>query len=156
MFSNISKKLLSVADGEVIQLSRVPDEVFSSGMLGEGFAVLPTSGKIHSPVKGRINSVTETKHAYTIRSDDGLDILVHIGIDTVKLDGEGFVSLVEEGDEIGAGDIIANADLETIREKGYPTVIPVIVTNFEDISSFDIKCGAVRGGKSTAMTYKKS
>lgn len=156
MFSNSNKKLLAVADGEVLPLSRVPDEVFSTGMLGEGFAVEPTAGTIYSPVSGRIDSVTETKHAYTVRSYDGLDILVHIGIDTVKLGGEGFLSLVEEGDEVKAGDIIARADLGLIKSRGCPAVIPVIVSNFEDMKSFDIKTGAVRGGKSPAMTYKKS
>lgn len=156
MFSNSNKKILAVADGEVLPLSRVPDEVFSSGMLGEGFAVEPTAGTVYSPVNGRIDSVTETKHAYTVRSDDGLDILVHIGVDTVKLGGEGFLSLVEEGDSVKAGDIIARADLDIIKKQGLPTVIPVIVSNFEDMKSFEVKTGAVRGGKSAAMTYKKS
>ena len=156
MFSNSNKKMLAVADGEVILLERVPDEVFSSGMLGEGFAVEPTAGTIYSPVSGTIGAVTETKHAYTVRSEDGLDILVHIGVDTVKLGGEGFISLVEEGDEVKAGDIIARADLDIIKKQGCPTVIPVIVSNFEDMKSFEVKTGAVRGGKSAAMTYKKA
>ena len=106
MFSNSNKKILAVADGEVIQLSHVPDEVFSSGMLGEGFAVQPTAGTIYSPVNGTIGSVTETKHAYTVRSSDGLDILVHIGVDTVKLGGEGFISLVEEGDKVKGESVV--------------------------------------------------
>lgn len=156
MFLNLSGKLLAAADGEAVELSRVPDEVFSSGMLGEGFAVEPTAGTIYSPVTGVIASVTETRHAYTIRSSDGLDILVHIGIDTVKLGGEGFLTLVDEGDEVKAGDIIARVDLELIRKKDCSTVIPVIITNFEDIKSFEVKNGAVRGGKSIAMTYKKN
>lgn len=156
MFSNSNKKILAVADGEVIPLEGVPDEVFSSGMLGEGFAVRPTAGTIYSPVSGTVGSVTETKHAYTVRSVDGLDILVHIGVDTVKLGGEGFISLVEEGDDVKAGDIIARADLDLIKSHSCPTVIPVIVSNFEDMKSFEIKTGAVRGGKSTAMTYKKA
>lgn len=156
MFSNSNKKILAVADGEAVSLSKVPDEVFSSGMLGEGFAVEPTAGTIYSPVSGTIGAVTETKHAYTVRSEDGLDILVHIGVDTVKLGGEGFISLVEEGDEVKAGDIIARADLDVIKKQGCPTVIPVIVSNFEDMKSFEVKTGAVRGGKSAAMTYKKA
>jgi glucose-specific phosphotransferase system IIA component len=156
MFSNANKKILAVADGEVLPLSRVPDEVFASGMLGEGFAVQPTAGTIYSPVNGTIGSVTETKHAYTVRSSDGLDILVHIGVDTVKLCGEGFISLVEEGDEVKAGDIIARADLDIIKKHGCPVVIPVIVSNFEEMKSFEVKTGAVRGGKSAAMTYKKA
>ena len=114
MFSNANKKILAVADGEVLPLSRVPDEVFSSGMLGEGFAVEPTAGTIYSPVNGTIGSVTETKHAYTVRSADGLDILIHIGVDTVKLGGEGIISLVEEGDEVKEGDVIALAKEGTL------------------------------------------
>lgn len=154
MFSN-NQKLLAIADGRAVPLGNVPDEVFASGMLGNGFAVEPISGTIYSPVSGRIDSVTETKHAYTIKSDDGLDILVHIGVDTVKLGGQGFISLVERGDNVRAGDVIAKADIAYIKANGLSPITPVLIANHDELKSYDFKLGAVRGGRSAVMTYKK-
>ncbi len=150
-----NKKLLAVSDGTALPLSSVPDEAFSSGMLGDGFAIDPMAGNIYSPVSGHIDSVTDTRHAYTIHSDDGLDILVHVGIDTVKLGGEGFISLVEPGDAVRAGDIIARVDLEHIKNRGLSAITPVLVANHDTLKSYDFKLGQVRGGKSAVMTYKK-
>lgn len=154
MLSN-NKKLLAALDGNAIPLSSVPDEVFSSGMLGDGFAIDPASGNVYSPVNGHIDSVTDTRHAYTIHSDDGLDILVHIGIDTVTLGGDGFISLVEPGDAVRAGDIIARVDLDHIKKNGLSPISPVIIANHDTLRHYDFKPGQVRGGKSTVMTYKK-
>lgn len=155
MILSFGKKLLAVADGQAIPLEQVPDEAFSSKMLGDGFAVNPVSGTIYSPVNGKIDSVTETRHAYTIHSDDGLDILVHIGVDTVKLGGRGFISLVEQGDSVRAGDVIAKADLGLIKSHGLSALTPVLVANHDELKSYDFKLGNVRGGKSAVMTYKK-
>ena len=83
LFQKKEKLILAVADGEAVPLNEVPDEAFSSGILGVGFAIAPTSGTVYSPVSGKIESITETRHAYTILTDDGLDVLVHVGIDTV-------------------------------------------------------------------------
>jgi len=150
-----NKKLLAVSDGTALPLSSVPDEAFSSGMLGDGFAIDPVAGNIYSPASGHIDSVTDTRHAYTIHSDDGLDILVHVGIDTVKLGGEGFISLVEPGDAVRAGDIIARVDLEHIKNRGLSAITPVLVANHDTLKHYDFKLGQVRGGKSAVMTYKK-
>lgn len=150
-----SKKLLAVADGQAVELGAVPDEAFSSGMLGSGFAVIPSAGTIYSPIDGEIQSITDTRHAYTIHSSDGLDVLVHIGIDTVSMEGKGFVSLVEEGDTVRAGDIIAKADLGLIKTRGLSAITPVLVTNSDELRDFSIKRGHVQGGKSAVMTYKK-
>lgn len=150
-----NRKLLAVADGTAIPLSAVPDEAFSSGMLGDGFAVEPTAGNIYSPVNGHIVGVTDTRHAYTIQSDDGLDVLVHVGIDTVKLDGDGFISLVEPGDAVRAGDIIARADIDKIKGSGLSVITPVLVANHDTLKCYDFKLGQVRGGKSAVMSYKK-
>ncbi len=152
MLSN--KKLLAVCDGEALPISAVPDPAFSSGMLGEGFAVDPMSGTIYSPISGKIESVTDTRHAYAIHSDDGLDVLVHIGVDTVKLGGRGFVCLVEQGDRVRAGDIIAKADVALIRAEGLSAITPVLVSNTEALGSYKMTFGAVRGGKSAVLTYK--
>ena len=155
VFSRQRGTLLSVADGRAIPLSEVPDEAFSSGMLGTGFAVEPIKGTIYSPVDGMVEGVTDSRHAYSIRSDDGLDVLVHIGVDTVKLGGEGFLPLVDEGDRVSAGDAIARADLAAIRAAGCRTVTPVLVANGDGLENVKFKLGNVTGGKSTVMLYKK-
>ena len=146
--------LLAVADGEIVPLEKVPDEAFSSGVLGVGFAVLPSSGVIHSPVDGKIASVTETGHAYTLLTEDGLDVLIHVGIDTVELRGEGFLTLVHEGQTVKAGDVLSRVDLEVLRQHGLATHIPVLVTNPERLTKHDVRYGHVQGGKSRAMTYR--
>lgn len=149
-------KLLAVADGDAIPLGEVNDEAFSSGMLGEGFAVKPSNGTIYSPVDGKVEGITETKHAYSIHSDDGLDVLVHIGVDTVKLGGSGFTAAVNEGDRVKAGDVIARADLGAIKAAGYDTVTPVLISNNDKISGakMKIKYGQVRGGVSAVMSWR--
>ena len=151
-----SKKaaFLAVADGDVIPLEQVPDEAFASGVLGVGFAVLPTSGTVYSPVSGRVESVTDTGHAYTILSEDGLDVLVHVGIDTVELKGEGFMSFAYAGKTVKAGDVLARVDLDVLRQKEKPAHIPVLVTNPEQLTKYDVSYGRVHGGKSRAMTYQ--
>lgn len=150
-----SKKLLAVADGNAVPLGRVPDEAFATGMLGSGYALEPVSGTIYSPISGQISSVTDTRHAYGIRSDDGLEVLVHIGVDTVSLGGEGFISLVEAGDSVRAGDVIAKADLALIRSRGLSPITPVLVSNADELRSFEVRLGSVRGGRSAVITYKK-
>ena len=154
LFSKKVSAFLAVADGEVIPLEKVPDEAFASGVLGVGFAVLPTSGTVYSPVSGRVESVTDTGHAYTILSEDGLDVLVHVGIDTVELKGEGFMPFAYPGKEIKAGDVLTRVDLEVLRQKEKPAHIPVLVTNPEKLAKFDVSYGRVHGGKSRAMTYR--
>ena len=146
--------LLAVCNGKAIPLRDVPDEVFSSEMLGKGFAVEPADGLFYSPVNGTLQSIAESKHAYTILSEDGHDILVHIGVDTVELKGEGFEPKVSEGQSLRAGDLLASADLEIIRKKDFPTVTSVIVTDSENIESIEYKFGAVTGGKDAVLSYR--
>ena len=143
-----------MANGRAIELSSVPDEVFSSGMLGNGFAVEPFDGTIYSPASGRIESVAETRHAYTILTDDGLDLLVHIGIDSVTLGGEGFLSMVATGDRVRAGDVIARADLNVLHGRNIPSVTVVIVGNPELIQIKKIRTGKVIGGEDAVMDYR--
>ena len=146
-------KLLAVADGNIVPLDQVPDEVFSGKMLGDGFAIEPSSGTIYSPADGKVENISGTKHAYSIRSNDGLDILIHIGVDTVNLGGEGFTPLVNEGDEVHAGDVIARADLSLIRGKGLAAVTPVLIANFDALDKYEAATGEVKGGRSAALTY---
>lgn len=153
MFGNTQKKIYAPADGKIVPLDSVPDEVFSSGMLGKGFALEPTSGNVYSPVTGTVVGVSETKHAYTVKSYDGIEVLVHIGIDTVKLGGKDFTPMVRVTDEVKAGDILARVELSSIRAAGLNTVIPVIVANSDDLDEIRFKYGEAIGGKTVCATY---
>ena len=153
-FSKKENALVAVATGRSVPLSEVPDEAFASGILGVGFAVSPTDGTIHSPVSGRIESIADSLHAYTLLSDDGLDVLVHIGIDTVELKGEGFTPHTKEGAAIRAGDPLADADLKLISDRGFSTVTAVLITNHEKIEITEQRYGEVTGGRDAILTYR--
>lgn len=153
-FLKKEKSLSSVANGRIIGLDKVPDQVFSQKILGDGFAVIPTSGNFFSPTDGVITDVTETLHAYCITGGDGLEILVHIGIDTVELKGEFFTSLVKKGDTIHRGDAIAHADLDAIKDKGYNTATMVVITNTEKLREFRVLEAPSAKAGSPALVYK--
>lgn len=154
IFSKKKKELLSVCDGEVINISKIPDDVFSQGMLGKGYGIKPTDGVFFSPVSGTVEVVTDTYHAYSIRTDDGLGILIHIGVDTVALQGKGFFPSVVEGQRVKGGQVIARADLDYISSMGYPTVTAVLVTDSEKISDVEYIFGMADGGRSAVMLYR--
>ncbi len=130
MKSKESKKPLSIASplsGRSVSLDQVPDEVFSGRILGDGCAVIPSDNKIYSPVDGTISSTVETKHAYGFSSDDGFEVLVHFGIDTVSLKGEGFRSYVKAGDRVKKGDLVAEVDVELLKKRGIELITPVLI-----------------------------
>lgn len=142
--------ILSPCDGEVVSLGKVPDEAFSSGMLGDGFAVEPENGNIYAPVAGTVVSISESRHAYAISADFG-DLLVHIGIDTVEVP-EAFEPLVKVGDKVEAGQHIARADLKMIREAGLSAMIPVVITEKRASGELSINYSSARGGRDSAGT----
>lgn len=148
------QELLAPADGRAIALSNVPDEAFATGILGVGVAIEPAGGTISSPVDGVLEGIAKTAHAFTLHTDDGLDVLVHIGIDTVKMNGKAFLPMVKEGYRVKAGDVLARADLDAIREAGLSTLIPIVVTNPECLSSFETIEGEVEGGKTVVLCYR--
>ncbi len=148
------KSLVAAASGRAVSLDGVPDEVFSSRMLGEGVAIEPESGVFFCPADGVVESISDTLHAYTIKTNDGLDILVHIGIDTVDLGGKGFTPCIKKGERVKAGDVLARADLAFIKEKGFSTVTPIIVSNSDELSSYELFLGRVVGGETPIMRYK--
>lgn len=142
-------------DGEVEAISDVPDEAFSEKMLGDGAAILPDSGNVFSPVDGVVADVTDTKHAFCITTDDGSDLLLHIGVNTVNLKGEGFEVFVSNGDRIHVGDKIAQVDLELLKKYGLPLDTPVLLTEPENFEIVKTNSGKMRGGKDVLFTYKK-
>lgn len=147
-------KVFATQTGKAIDLSEVPDPVFSSKMLGEGFAIIPTEGKVYSPVDGEIVSVAPTLHAYGVKTSSGLEVLVHIGLETVKLNGEGFKAAVKQGDKVKAGDLLAEVDLAFIESKDCNRCTPVILTNLEEGKMESITLGEVTAKESVVMTYR--
>ena len=134
-FKGVTEEVHSVAEGQVIELEKVQDPVFSQKMMGDGFAVEPANGQIVSPVAGKVTSVFPTKHALGLVTESGLEVLVHIGLDTVSLEGKPFTVKVEEGQTVVAGDLLVEADLDAIREAGRATSTVVVFTNAAAIQS---------------------
>ncbi|WP_455164955.1 PTS transporter subunit IIBC [Streptococcus sp.] len=138
-FKGVTDEVNSVADGEVINIEDVKDPVFSQKMMGDGFAVEPENGHIVSPVAGKVTSVFPTKHALGLVTDNGLEVLVHIGLDTVSLEGKPFEVKVSEGQTVAAGDLLVEADLDAIRAAGRETSTIVVFTNADAIKSVKVE-----------------
>ena len=138
-FKGVTEEVHSVADGQVINIEDVKDPVFSQKMMGDGFAVEPDNGRIVSPVAGKVTSVFPTKHALGLVTDNGLEVLVHIGLDTVSLEGKPFEVKVTEGQTVAAGDLLVEADLDAIREAGRETSTIVVFTNADAIKSVNVE-----------------
>ena len=138
-FKGVTDEVHSVADGQVINIEDVKDPVFSQKMMGDGFAVEPENGHIVSPVAGKVTSVFPTKHALGLVTDNGLEVLVHIGLDTVSLEGKPFEVKVTEGQTVAAGDLLVEADLDAIREAGRETSTIVVFTNADAIKSVKVE-----------------
>ena len=138
-YKGLTEEVYSVADGEVIALEQVKDPVFSQKMMGDGFAVEPANGNIVSPVSGTVSSIFPTKHALGLVTEAGLEVLVHIGLDTVSLEGKPFTVHVAEGQKVAAGDLLVTADLDAIREAGRETSTIVVFTNGDVIKSVNLE-----------------
>jgi PTS system beta-glucosides-specific IIC component len=131
--------ILSPLAGEVVPMSEVSDITFREGMLGDGIAIKPSAGRVVSPVDGTLNVVFQTGHALAVTSDDGVEILIHIGMDTVKLKGEHFSVHVSTGDRVKTGDLLIEFDIEGITSSGYDTITPVVIANTGDWKSVEPK-----------------
>ena len=138
-YKGVTEEVETVADGQVIDLADVKDPVFSQKMMGDGFAVEPENGKIYSPVAGTVTSVFPSKHAIGLVTDNGLEVLVHIGLETVSLEGKPFEVHVSEGQKVAAGDLLVTADLEAIKEAGRETSTIVVFTNAAAIKSVTVE-----------------
>ena len=138
--------------GTLVPLSEVPDETFASGVLGEGIAIEPSDGLFCSPVDGTVETIAETKHAIGFAADNGLEILVHVGLETVSLNGEGFEILVKEGDKVKAGQPVAKADLALIRERGLKTITSLVLTGGADDMELHCADGLATAGKTPVLT----
>ena len=138
-YKGVTEEVYSVADGQVVALEQVEDPVFAQKMMGDGFAVEPAKGNIVSPVTGTVSSIFPTKHALGLVTDSGLEVLVHIGLDTVSLEGKPFTVHVSEGQKVAAGDLLVTADLDAIREAGRKTSTVVVFTNGDVLKSVKLE-----------------
>ncbi|CCI87648.1 sucrose-specific PTS transporter subunit IIBC [Lactobacillus gigeriorum] len=129
--------VVAPVDGETESLTKVNDQVFSAKMMGNGAAIIPSDGKIYAPVSGEITVAYATKHAYGLKSDHGAEVLIHIGLDTVNLEGKHFTSLVKQGQHVEQGQELGSVDLEAIKQAGYDPTVMVVITNTADYASVD-------------------
>ena len=127
-------------------MTSVKDEVFSQKILGDGIAVVPAKGELYAPADGTIESVFDSKHAISMTTDAGVELLMHIGMDTVKLDGKGFVPQVKNGDTVKKGQLLMKFDIDAIKAAGFDTTTPIIVTNGDRFAVKPVADGAVVPG----------
>ena len=142
--------------GRLMPITEVPDPVFAEKMMGDGFAIEPTDGKVYSPVSGKVTNVFPTKHAATFETETGHEVLIHFGLDTVKLGGEGFESHIEQGQEVKAGDLILTVDLEDVKAKVPSVITPIVFPNLKENEIVEIvKIGDVEAGAKEAVVIKQ-
>ena len=144
-------KILSPMTGEAVGLGEVPDPVFSQKIIGDGMAVIPSEGKLLSPVDGEVISVADTKHAFGLRTAEGLELLIHVGLETVHLNGECFQVFVKPGDKVKAGDLLAEVDLAYLKERGINPITPVLVCGGFQGQQLNAAAGPVQAGKTVLM-----
>ena len=131
---NTPLTFVSPMEGKIVPLNQVEDKVFASGTMGQGFAVELTNGTVRAPFSGEVTVAFPTGHAYGIKREDGLEVLIHIGMDTVALNGEGFSPKVQQGDYVNAGDVLVEVDLEVVKKEGKSLVSPVVFPNGQTIT----------------------
>jgi PTS system glucose-specific IIA component len=149
MFGFLKRKVrevMSPVDGQIVALESVNDEVFSQKLVGDGVAVIPMSNRFKAPIDGVVSKIFSTNHAYSIKSPKDLEVMVHIGLETVSLEGKGFTRMVNEGDEVKAGDVIIEADLTYIREHAKDIITPIIILEESDVKEIDKKLTIVKAG----------
>ncbi|ERI89723.1 putative PTS system glucose-specific EIICBA component [Clostridiales bacterium oral taxon 876 str. F0540] len=147
--------LYSPMEGEVVSLDKVPDDVFSAKLLGDGFGIVPSQGEVFAPADGEVTVLFPTKHAAAVTTDNGLEVLVHIGIDTVALNGEGFTAHVAQGDKVKKGDLLISFDTKVVGEKAKSLTSAVIVTNMDNVESIDVSYGNKKAKEGAAVIKVK-
>ncbi len=140
------REIYAPADGQVVTLDSVDDEVFSQQLVGDGVALMPISEVFAAPIDGVISKIFSTNHAYSVKSDKDLEVMVHIGLETVALEGKGFERLLEEGAKVKAGDGIIKADLSYLKEHNKDTITPIVILEGSDVKELDKKYTIVKSG----------
>ncbi len=151
---NKSIEIASPITGNILPIEEVPDKVFSEKMIGDGLAIEPLEGKVVSPVDGKIVTIFPTNHAIGIATNNGLEILIHIGLDTVELDGAGFNRIIEKDTKVKKGDLLMEFDIDLIKEKGKSPITPIIITNKDKVKKIDKNNGKVKKGETIIYTVE--
>ena len=141
-----AREIFSPVDGKVVSLESVDDEVFSQKMVGDGVAIVPVTNQFGAPIDGVVTKIFSTNHAYSIKSDKDLEVMVHIGLETVALNGKGFIRIAKEGDAVKAGDVIVEADLAYIKESAKDIITPIIISDGSDVKEIERKYTIVKKG----------
>jgi len=144
--------LLAPLSGESVPISESPDEAFAQGQIGKGLAIRPSGGRLVAPLPGTVMHMIQTRHAVILEHESGLQILMHIGINTVALQGRGFTARVVTGERVEAGQTLIDFDVDLIHREGYSSITPIVIVNEELISGLDFRYGAVTAGESELMT----
>jgi sugar PTS system EIIA component len=146
---------LSPMNGKIVEIESVPDPTFSEKMMGDGIAVEPVDGKVLSPIDGEIMQVFPTGHAVGIQGETGIEVLIHVGLETVSMNGEGFEVLVKAGDKVKAGDELLFVNLDLVKEKAASTITPIVITNGNIMKTLDKKLSdSAQAGVTEIMTVK--
>lgn len=145
--------LYAITNGKLINIAKVKDEMFAQKIMGDGVAFISNSGEVVSPCNGTILTVFDTGHAIGITTNDGVEVLIHIGLDTVKEQGKGFKSFVKSGEKVKRGQKLITFDIKYLESKGYDLSIPMIVTNMDDITAFKTELDSVVTIESKAFSY---
>ena len=148
-------QIIAPLSGEIVNIEDVPDVVFSEKIVGDGVAIRPTGDTIVAPVNGTIGKIFETNHAFSIESEDGVELFVHFGIDTVELKGEGFTRIAEEGQNVKVGEPIIKFDLVTLEAKAKSVLTPVVISNMDEIANLEKRSGSVVAGGTVVLTLTK-
>nr|WP_319489281.1 PTS glucose transporter subunit IIA [uncultured Caproiciproducens sp.] len=155
LFGIKSKKteIMAPLNGKVVPITETPDDVFAGKVLGDGVAIIPCSSEVVSPVSGVIVNIAHSLHAICVLSDDGAEVLIHLGVDTVNLEGEGFACHVRAGQHVKAGETLMKMDLDFIKSKGLNTISPCIITNPDKVKDVKMQYGNAIAGKTAIMIY---
>lgn len=151
IFKGNAIEVSSPVNGELVPIETVSDPTFAQEMIGKGVAIQPSEGKFYAPADGKLMALFPTGHAYAMTTKDGAEILVHIGIDTVKLNGEHYTIHAKQGDDVKKGDLIVEVDLDGVKNAGFDTVTPVIISNSGKFSKIEKKSGVVSAGDTVIL-----
>ena len=154
-FFGQSKTVLTPIRGKVLAQADIPDETFAQGILGPGCGIEPTGKTVYAPFDGTVEQVASTLHAVGLTSEDGMEILIHVGMDTVEMNGNGFKALVKVGDKVKAGTPLLKVDLEAIRAAGHPTATALIVTNSDDLPEISVVANGDAAAGTPVFKFKK-
>ncbi|MGL4735573.1 MAG: PTS glucose transporter subunit IIA [Enterovibrio sp.] len=150
-----SIEIIAPLSGEIVNIEDVPDVVFAEKIVGDGVAIKPTGNKMVAPVNGTIGKIFETNHAFSIESEDGIELFVHFGIDTVELKGEGFTRVAQEGQKVKIGDTIIEFDLALLEQRAKSVLTPVVISNMDEVKELTKLKGSVTLGETPIIRIKK-